>query len=88
MENPFEIIIEKLERIENLLEAINTNDNIIQHAKLQLTIMNVKQVASYLSLSTASIYGYTSSNKIPHPKQGKRVYFNKSAIDEWVFENK
>lgn len=88
MENPFEIIIEKLERIENLIQAMNTTNNAIQHADLQPSIMTVKQVANYLSLSTSTIYGYTSSNNIPHAKRGKKVYFNKVAIDEWVFENK
>jgi hypothetical protein len=30
----------------------------------------------------------TSSNDIPHYKSGKRLYFKKSEIDEWVFSNR
>lgn len=83
MENPFEIIFEKLERIEEQLKNIRDN----QHLTFSPQIMTIEQVASYLSLSKATIYGYTFRNTIPYAKRGKRLYFEKSAIDEWLFEN-
>lgn len=49
--------------------------------------MTIEQVASYLSLSKATIYGYTFRNTIPYTKRGKRLYFEKFAIDDWLFEN-
>ena len=30
----------------------------------------------------------TSSNNIPHYKSGRRLYFKKSEIDEWIFSKK
>jgi len=83
MENPFEIIIEKLESIEKQLK--NLRDN--QHSTFRPQIMTIEQVANYLSLSKTTIYGYTFRNTIPYAKRGKRLYFEKSAIDEWLFEN-
>jgi len=88
MENPFEIIIERLERIENLLETVYATNNKKQNTILIPTIMNVKQVASYLSLTPSAIYKFTSSKDIPHSKRGKRLYFEKTVIDEWILENK
>ena len=82
MENPFEIIDEKLDNIEKLLKVIIDNNNI----KLS-TIMTVEQVSEYLSLSVATLYGYTSKKEIPHAKRGKKLYFEKNAIDKWLFEN-
>ena len=82
MENPFEIIDKKLDNIEKLLKVIIDNNNI----KLS-TIMTVEQVSEYLSLSVATLYGYTSKKEIPHTKRGKKLYFEKNAIDKWLFEN-
>ena len=82
MENPFEIIDKKLDNIEKLLKVIIDNNNI----KLS-TIMTVEQVSEYLSLSVATLYGYTSKKEIPHAKRGKKLYFEKNAIDKWLFEN-
>ena len=46
--------------------------------------MNVKRVAEYLTLSTATIYGLISKMAIPNMKRGKRLYFKKGDIDEWL----
>ena len=83
MENPFEIIFEKLENIEKQLKNIHDN----QHTPFRPQIMTIVEVAIYLSLSKATIYGYTFRNTIPYAKRGKRLYFEKSAIDKWLFEN-
>lgn len=83
MENPFEIIFEKLERIEKQLKSLHDN----QHLVFSPQIMTIEDLASYLSLSKATIYGYTFRNTIPYTKRGKRLYFEKSAIDDWLFEN-
>ncbi|MGB6268155.1 MAG: helix-turn-helix domain-containing protein [Olleya sp.] len=51
-------------------------------------IMNVKEVANYLSVTPSAIYKYTSAREIPHAKRGKRLYFNREEINAWVLENK
>jgi len=88
MENPFEIINNRLERIERLLENISSN-SFINEANINLPkIMNLKQLASYLDVSKGYLYKLTSTNNIPHSKRGKRIYFDIEAINEWVLENK
>ena len=87
MENPFESIIERLDRIENALNLIingKKNDNVPFGDHL----MNIQEVANYLSLSVATIYGKCHSNDIPRIKKGKRLYFLKSDIDAWLAESK
>lgn len=88
MENPFEIINERLHRIETLLENIYRASNISEAGISTTPIMNIKQLSAYLDLSVSALYKMTSTKEIPHAKRGKRLYFDKKDIDAWVLENK
>ena len=86
MENPFEIIYDKLERIETMLG--NTFESIGKdEIKITSKIMTIKQVSEYLGLSKSHLYKLTSTHNIPHSKRGKRLYFDTEKINEWVLEN-
>jgi len=80
MHNPFEILMEKLNQIENLIKSQNNaaSDN----------VMNVEQLANYLDLSKSHIYKKTSSKEIPHYKKGKKLYFSKQEINQWILQDK
>jgi excisionase family DNA binding protein len=84
MENPFEIILQKLDRIEKAIENIKT----VNPVQVNNAPMNVKEVSKYLNLSVSAIYKLTSTSEIPHYKSGKRLYFKKEDIDEWIFSNR
>lgn len=84
MENPFEIILERLDRIEKAIETLNTGGAIAQ----MNDPMDIKELAAYLKMSVSAIYKFTSSDTIPHYKNGKRLYFKKEEINEWIFSNK
>jgi len=43
-------------------------------------LLTVDQCAEFLSLSKPTIYGLISQGKIPCMKQGKRVYFSKAEV--------
>ena len=49
-------------------------------------LMTVKQLKEYLPENPASqtIYGWVNDRKIPFEKHGRRLYFRKSKIDEWL----
>ena len=86
MENPFDIINQRLDRIEYLLENMNaiiTNKNI---KAVYPEIMGVNELVDYLKVSTSYIYKMTSSNQIPHSKKGKKLYFDKEKVTNWVLE--
>lgn len=84
MENPFELILAKLDRIENAI----ANLKITNPVPTMSAPMNVGEVSEYLKISVSSIYKLTSSSEIPHYKSGKKLYFKKDEIDEWVFSNR
>jgi len=87
MENPFEIIMARLDEIESLIKAINKNSTADKETGLPQT-MTLIQTAEYLGLSKATMYGYTASREIPHFKRGKRLYFRKAEIDQWISEGR
>jgi excisionase family DNA binding protein len=47
-------------------------------------VLNLNQAAEYVSLSKSAIYKKTSERNIPHFKQGKKLYFKQSELDEWL----
>ncbi len=47
-------------------------------------VLNLNQAAEYVSLSKSAIYKKTSERNIPHFKQGKKLYFKRSELDEWL----
>lgn len=85
MENPFELILDKLNTIENLLRIVKKDDKMTVPVT---EVFNLNQAAEYVSLSKSAIYKKTSERNIPHFKQGKRLYFKRSELDSWLTELK
>lgn len=89
MENPFEVLIDKLANIEKRLNSIERKlgDNFNENGYKE--VMNLNQLCDYLELSKSHIYKLTSTQEIPHYKRGgKKLYFNKYEIDNWLLQNK
>ncbi|WP_114778733.1 helix-turn-helix domain-containing protein [Botryobacter ruber] len=71
------LLHEKLSHIERLLAE--------QHPHQETeTIFNVSEAAAFLHLSVATLYAKVSRQEIPVNKQGKRLYFYKSELAEWI----
>lgn len=85
MENPFEIIVEKLNTIESLLKTILQTEN---GMSMITEVLNLEQAAEYVSLSKSAIYKKSSERNIPHFKKGKKLYFKRSELDAWLTEQK
>jgi excisionase family DNA binding protein len=69
---------EKLDHIEQLLREANNHSPEIDE------LLTITQAAKFLHLSTPTIYGKVSRNEIPVNKQGKRLYFYRSELAEWI----
>jgi len=75
-----DILIQKLERIETLIE---------QQGILRKDVLNFNEACQYLGLSQSHMYKLTSSKSIPHfCPQGKRLYFKRTELDEWLLRNR
>ena len=83
MENPFELIEQRLAAIEGKLDSlINSIDN-PKDFNLSPTWITSKQLAQHLGLSTTAI-GNLRINKIPYYKIGGRILYKKQEIDEFI----
>ena len=71
------LLHEKMSHIERLLTE--------QHPKQEAeAILNVSQAAAFLHLSVATLYTKVSCREVPFSKRGKRLYFRRSELEEWV----
>ena len=71
---------EQLRRIENLL----LNQNQPESDKL----LTIQEAGELLKLSVPTLYGYVSKKEIPFSKKGKRLYFSKQQLFDWIQEGR
>lgn len=71
----------KLETIEQLLKQIY---NWEATASLN-EYVTIKQATEILTLSVPSIYAMVHRRVIPYYKQGKRLYFSRKELNEWIY---
>jgi excisionase family DNA binding protein len=89
MENPFELLFNKLTVIENALNELVTDKNDTRkQTESDSEFLNITQASEYLFIAIQTIYGLTASRKIPHYKTGKRLYFKRQELDDYILENR
>ena len=47
-------------------------------------IVSIKEAADYINLTIPTIYGLVHRSEIPVSKKGKRLYFSKKELTEWI----
>lgn len=47
-------------------------------------ILSITEAARFLNLSPQTLYGFTSRQKIPFIKKGKRLYFKLADLEKWL----
>jgi excisionase family DNA binding protein len=74
------LILEKLDRLEQKLGEQNL---------LMKEVLNFNDACNYLDISASHLYKLTSQKSIPHfCPQGKKLYFNRTELDEWLQRNR
>ena len=51
-------------------------------------IFTIDEASKFLNLAKQTIYGFTSKNLIPFIKRGKKLYFKKAELNNWLMEGK
>jgi len=69
----------KVEGIERLL--LSQNSSAIAEPEKPLT---VDEAGEFLSLAVPTVYSLVQRREIPFSRRGKRLYFSKSELIEWV----
>ncbi|MEB0260503.1 helix-turn-helix domain-containing protein [Mucilaginibacter sp. 10I4] len=72
-------LFDKLNSIEQILltHGNNTRPETDQ-------LLTIKQAAGLISLSVPTLYGLVSRKEIPVSKRGKRLYFSKFELTDWI----
>lgn len=80
-ENPLRALWEKMERIEEKLDAL-------MEFKEQEESGGVGWAAAYLGISEGALYQLTHKKKIKHSKPGKNLKFFKADLDDFLNETR
>lgn len=51
-------------------------------------VMDLSEAAQYLKVSKVTVYGYVHNRLFPYYKHGKRLYFRKEDIDQWISKSR
>jgi excisionase family DNA binding protein len=71
-------LLEKVSKIEDILSHVNNVDQDIENP------ISIQQASAFLNLSISTLYGKVCRREIPVSKQGKKLYFNRSELKEWI----
>ena len=59
-----------------------------QNSSDESTILSFKEGCLYIGISESHGYKLTSTRQIPHAKRGKRIYFDRTELDQWILSKK
>ena len=68
---------------ENIKKAIQPSETYNDDA-----FMTIDETAKLINLAKSSVYGLVHQKKIPFNKVGKKLYFSKSTILQWINNGK
>lgn len=71
----------------SIRKVINENRN-QQNDSNYNDILTLSEACEYLNLAKQTLYGFTSKNDIPFIKRGKKLYFKKSELENWLMAGK
>ena len=72
----------KIKKIEKLLKLS------LKITKEKEDLMDIEEAARYLRLSIATIYSKVCKSELPASKKGKKLYFSRNELKDWVSEGK
>ena len=87
MINPFETIDARLSNIENLLLDFKHSPQKGNQPETD-QLLTIQQAGELIKLTPPTIYGLVSRNEIPFSKKGKRLYFSKLDLMNWIKEGR
>ncbi|MDN3588205.1 helix-turn-helix domain-containing protein [Pedobacter aquatilis] len=80
-----EVLMEILKKIERL-EVMVSKLHLLESDEQEL--LNIHEAAAFLKTSVPALYTKVSRREIPVSKPGRRLYFSKSNLMEWIRASK
>lgn len=82
MDNPFEIIEQRLRSIEDFLQQIHAAS--LQHIPSAEVYLKIDQAAAFLSKTPNALRVMVSKNQVPYIKKHGRLFFRQRDLVEWL----
>ena len=79
------------DEIENLVERITNNlkkSYESEHRNQEDELLTIDEAAKFVKLSKPTLYGLVHKKSIPYNKKGKRLYFQKAELLDWIKSGK
>ena len=76
--------------LENLIQDVvkSTLNRTELERNIQDGFLDINEAANYLKIARQTLYGFTSQRLIPFIKKGKRIYFRKSDLENWLLSGR
>lgn len=86
LRNSIKVSVRVME-LENKIKLID--DKLNQLILIKKDVLSLKEACEYLSISESHMYKYTMNNSIIcFRPNGKKIYFKRSDLDNWMLTNK
>jgi excisionase family DNA binding protein len=69
-------------KLNKILEHLYTLS--MQLVESKKPFLDIQEASKYLSVTKNTIYSWTSKNKIPHYKSGRKIYFSIDELNNWI----
>lgn len=84
--NPYQLILDQLYNMERKLDELMKEKDSAKDGSPEDELLTVQHATAYLRISASSLYQLTSRFEIPFMKRGKRLYFKKEELRQWIEE--
>jgi excisionase family DNA binding protein len=88
MNNPFEVIEERLSNIENLILSLKNQTQQFTLTERQEQLLTIQEAAIFLNLTVPTIYSKVSKGELPFMKRGKRLHFSSTELMQYIKEGR
>ena len=86
LQNPFQPILDKMCDLERKIDKLINEKEQVKLGNPEDDLMTVGDVTDYLKISSSTLYQLTARKEIPFKKKGKRLYFKKGDLRQWIEE--
>lgn len=73
---------------QELESYFSTNKQSITNETELDQLLTIQQAGEFLKLTVPNLYGYVHRSEIPVCKRGKRLYFSKKDLSNWIKEGR
>ena len=85
LHNPFDVLNERLKRIEDLLSRMLLESQThLTDQKRKAQDKSIELAIAITGLKKKTIYNLAYKRHIPHSKRGKRLYFDEAELNQWI----